>query len=201
MVMRVLVVGTLPSAVERASSELAAAGHEVLLCHEPGEPPFPCAALEEGRSCPLDGAPVDVVVTARDRPWPRPSPFEDGAVCALRRHLPLVVAGGLVHPFRRWVTAEVHRNDDLVAACEEAAAAPLTRHGEIATAAISKTLEQSGVDAVGASATVHRREGALRVHVSLPGAARSFEEMVVAKVVADLRAYDTYAGSIDVAVA
>jgi hypothetical protein len=111
-----------------------------------------------------------------------------------------VVTGGLVHPFRRWATAEVHRNDDLVAACEEAAAAPLARHGEIATAAINKTLEQSGVDALGALATVHRREGGLRVHVALPGAARSLEGGIVARVVADLRAYDTYAGSIDVAV-
>ena len=70
--MRVLVVGTMPAAIGRAEDQLHAEGHDVVRCHEPGRPSFPCAGLIEGRVCPLEDDPVDVVVAARDRPWPRP---------------------------------------------------------------------------------------------------------------------------------
>jgi hypothetical protein len=198
--MRVLVVGTLPGAIERAATRLRGAGHDVIRCHEHGAPAFPCAALVEGRVCPLEAGPVDVVVTARDRPWPRPSPFEAGATCALRRHVPLVVAGAVLDPFERWAIREINGDDDLAQACEEAASAPLPRHGEVATASAREVLEQAGVNADGAAATVCHERGHLHVVLELPESARALDSNVAVRVLGSLRALDPHATGIDVSV-
>jgi len=197
--MRVLVVGTLPSAVDRTEAQLVAAGYDVVRCHEPGERPFPCAGLIDGRGCPLEADPVDVVVTARDRPWPTPSPHEDGAVCALRRHVPLVVTGsGASDPFERWTTREVCPGDDLAAACVDAARAPLRRHGEVATAAAREVVAQAGIDTGDVYAVVHRARGVLKVTLTLPGRAADVGGNVTARVLTALRELDPHAAGIDV---
>jgi len=195
--MRVLVMGTLPSETEVLETRLESAGHEIVRCHEPGHAPFPCAALQEGRMCPLEEKPVDVAVTAHGRPWPRPSPFEDGAVCAIRRHVPLVVAGSSVHPFGRWASSEVELDDDVVAACEAAARAPLPEHTEIASNAVREALLRSGVNGEPAGATVHHHRGRLRVVLEMPGVDRDVEARIAAMVVTALRTFDSVAGGID----
>src|SRR5580700_11611767 len=78
---RVLVVGTDDWAIEQSAAALEEAGFGILRCHEPGEPAFPCNALIEGRTCPLDAG-FDVVVTVRARPLTEPSKAEMGVVCA-----------------------------------------------------------------------------------------------------------------------
>src|SRR5215831_9597160 len=86
--------------VERA---LESAGHTVVRCHEAGGPAFPCRALSDPGSCPLD-APggVDVAVVFR-HPHPKPTAYEDGVTCALRRDVPVVIAGSpLLNPYERW---------------------------------------------------------------------------------------------------
>ena len=62
---RVLVVGTDDWAIEQSAAALEEAGFGVLRCHEPGEPEFPCNALIEGRTCPLDVG-FSVVATVRN---------------------------------------------------------------------------------------------------------------------------------------
>jgi hypothetical protein len=118
----VLVVGTEDWASEQAAAVLETAGHAVLRCHEPGARPFPCNALIEGQTCPLLVG-FDVVLAVRTRPAPVPAPGEIGVVCALGRNVPLVVAGliGDQH-FGDCATVVVGRNEDIVAACEVAAA-------------------------------------------------------------------------------
>jgi len=197
--MRVLVVGTLPGPIERAANELSAAGHEVARCHTAGDPPFPCFALQDGEQCPLEGEPLDVVLDARDRPWPRPTALEEGALCALRRHVPLVVTNSVLNPFEQW-TAGVAVPGALAEACEQAAHAPLARHGEIAAAAAAAMLERVGADASSVSATVHRQRGRLRVHVQLPSASRALGTDVVPNILAALRTYDGHATGIDISV-
>jgi hypothetical protein len=199
--MRVLVVGTLPGAMRRSEERLGEAGHEVVRCHEPGDPSFPCAGLVEGRVCPLESGPVDVVVTARDRPWPRPSPFEDGAICALRRHVPLVVLGTAVHPFEGWVTGRVDDDRELVRACEDAAASSLARHSAVAAAAAQTVLERAGVDPEGVAASVRHDRGRLRVELVLPPHPDQLESNVVASVLSALRGLDPYATGIEVSIA
>ena len=139
--MPMLVVGTLPRAIEPAVTQLEDASQTVARCHDSGARPFPCLALSEGRVRPLEEAPVDVAVTVRNRAWPRPSPFEDGAICALGCRIPLVVAGiTALYPFDRWSARTLEDGSDLVAACEQAAAAPLPRHGEVTGQAARQVL-------------------------------------------------------------
>jgi len=198
--MRVLVVGTLPDAIDRAAVELEAAGHDVVQCHGSAEPPFPCAGLIDGRECPLDAAPVDVVVTARDRPWPRPAAYEEGAICALRRHTPLVSLHEGTDPFARWTCREASLVADLPGAVEEAATAPLADHSAVAAAAAQSVAVAAGVDPAGIGAVVHRARGALKVKLTLTPAASHLEGTIAARVMTALRELDTAATGIDIGV-
>jgi len=118
---RVLVVGTHDWAIEQAAAALEGAGSGVLRCHEPGQPSFPCNALIEGRTCPLDAG-FDVVVTARARPLGTLAQSEFGVICALHHGMPLVVAGvAPERPFGPWAAEQVGQGDDLATACERAA--------------------------------------------------------------------------------
>jgi hypothetical protein len=117
----VLVVGTDDWAAEHAADSLRAAGMNVLTCHDPGEPAFPCNAFIEGRVCPLDAG-FDVVLTARTRPSKSPEPGEIGVICALRTGRPLVVAGVTVHnPFGAVAAEVVAEGGDAAGACRDAA--------------------------------------------------------------------------------
>ncbi|HET9692564.1 MAG TPA: hypothetical protein VFP61_15555 [Acidimicrobiales bacterium] len=89
----VLVVGTEDWSIDSAVNQLVAGGHPVHRCSDSTETPFPCNALVPGRGCPLDGAPVRVVLGVRGRPGGGVTAGELGAVCGLRAGLPLVLAG------------------------------------------------------------------------------------------------------------
>jgi hypothetical protein len=118
----VLVVGTDEWAIDQAAELLVRSGSPVLRCHEPGEPAFPCNAMVEGRSCPVDLG-FDVVATVRARASASPAISEFGVVCGVRANAPLVVAGlapeGLYGP---WASATVAQDDDLASACRQVAA-------------------------------------------------------------------------------
>ena len=116
-----LVVGTDDWAIEQGARSLELGGTVVHRCHEPGEPVFPCRALQPGGQCPLDSG-VDVVVSMRARPDAAPLPGEIGVVCGLHAGIPLVVAGlASDHPFEPWADAVVERGGDLTDACRTAA--------------------------------------------------------------------------------
>lgn len=115
----VLVVGTDDWAIEQAASELERSGFTVLRCHEPGQPVFPCNALIEGRTCPLDAG-FGVVADVRARPLTNLSQPEFGVVCALHHGHPLVVAGlSQDLPLGPWAARSVAEGESLVTACEE----------------------------------------------------------------------------------
>lgn len=196
--MRALVVGTMPDAIDRAAAELIAVGHEVVRCHESGEPPFPCAALIEDRECPLERRPADVVVTVRGHPWPRPSPYEAGVVCGLRRYVPLVAVDASVNPFRRWTARDVEGGESLAAACEEVAEAPMPAHSDVATKAARDVVITAGLDPGSTVATVRRRRGSLEVIVDLPKGSADLSGTVAARVIAALQALDRHAAGIDI---
>jgi hypothetical protein len=197
--MRMLVVGTLPTAIDPAVTELEATGHTVVRCHESGAGPFPCLALSEVRACPLEDGPVDVAVTVRDRAWPRPSAYEDGASCALRRRIPLVVAGVTAcHPFERWSALTADGWDPL-AACEAAAAAPLPDHGGVACGAARQVLVTARRDP-DVAVQVLRRHGGLQAEITIPAGCLDVAGKLAARVTAALRHFDRYATVIDVGV-
>src|SRR5438552_4030387 len=126
--LNVLVVESERGAAEVAREKLVAAGHTVLRCHEPGAAAFPCNALVKDRQCPLDAAVIDVALDVRSRPRSQPAPQEDGVVCALRHHIPVVVAGPeVLNPYDGYAVV-LGRTSDVVEACERAAHAPLHEH-------------------------------------------------------------------------
>ena len=113
---RALVVGTDDWAIDRAAARLEEASFTVLRCHEPGEPCFPCNALREGRSCPVEVG-VDVVATIRARPLRSAAEGEFGIICARREGVPLVVAGLSSEALNPWASAVVDYEGDLGTVC------------------------------------------------------------------------------------
>lgn len=190
--MRVLVTETDQYGSDAVAAELTHAGHQVVRCVAEDGPAFPCHGLTEGSSCPVDGV-VDVVVTVRNHPYPRRTAREDGVVCALRRHIPLVVTGTQpINPFAEWTT--VHAEHDVVAACEDAAAAPLRRHSEIATAEVVRLL---GDETAGAVA--HRRGKRIVVTLNLPDSVTNEEaHRIAVRVAAAVHGFDPHAANLDV---
>jgi hypothetical protein len=200
--MRVLVVGTSNGAVEHTSDVLRDAGHDVTGCHRAERAAFPCRGLR-GDACPLDGPGVDVVVTARNRRandgmWLTPAPLEDGAVCALRRRVPMVVHGlTSMHPFAEWAAATSHEDDELLAVVDEVARMPMPAHSDLARETARQVVQTSGLPGVGVDAAVRRIDGRLRVTLTLPPGAESVETGVTAKVLGALRRFDPDARGID----
>jgi len=197
--MRVLVVGTSEESIKQAAAELSAAGHDVERCQYPGTASFPCYGVQCGERCPLDAERVDVVLDARDVPGPRPMPLEEGAVCAIRRQVPLVVVSHTPSPFARWATRSAAPGA-VVEACMDAANAPLTPHGAIAASAAKRMLERAGINPSRVTATVHHHRGRLRVTLGRPPEARRLDTDLVPSVLAALRRYDPHAAGIDVSV-
>jgi hypothetical protein len=195
--MQVLVVESEPGAAALAIEDLERAGHTVHRCHRPGAPAFPCVALESG-DCPLESEGIDAVVTVRGASGIRPTPLEDGVSCALRRRIPVVVAGRTaVHPFETF-EASTTTMDDLVGACERARDT-LTLHRAVARDALVVTLERAGIDAHGVDAEVVRRDGRLLVRLVLPPQTPAgTRQMAAVRVTGALRKFDQYAGGIDV---
>jgi hypothetical protein len=117
----VLVVENRRHAADEAAAALQAAGHRVHRCLSPDGPGFPCTAIAEPGSCPIDQG-IDVAFAVRDRIEPRPTRYEVGAGCAIRAGIPLAERGpeGL-DPFDPWVTVRSGSGDDVVAAVEAAA--------------------------------------------------------------------------------
>jgi hypothetical protein len=201
--MRVLVVETDAGAADEAIARLEAAGHEVARCHEHGERhAFPCAGLTPDGMCPLRGEGVDVALTVRARPMPSPAALEDGAACALRANVPLVVTGQTVwNPFVQ-VPGVTVAHGDVVAACEAAADGPLARHDVVALEALRASLLQSGVDARDVDdtdVTVTRTRAGLHVTLDVPaGVPKKSIAFATTRVMSAVRALDHAAPVIDV---
>ena len=197
--LNVLVLESDPDAASVAREELEGAGHTVRMCHEPGCAAFPCNALREDRACPLAGEPIDVALDVRRRPRTEPTIREDGVACAIREHVPLVVAGAtMFNPFAYYATETCDDTLDAVAACERAAAAPLARHTAVAQESLDSTLERRSLP-TDANVAVYRRNGSLHVSVGVgSGVDRATKAMVAVRIAAALRAIDRYSRGIDV---
>lgn len=196
--MDVLVVESEAGAASIAIAQLEAAGHRVERCHQPGTRAFPCAGLETGR-CPMEHGAIDVALTVRPRPHPRPSPLEDGVTCALRRRVPVVVAGRTkLNPFSEY-GAKLAGVGDVVDTCERAATGPQPGHEEVASTTLQETLTRAGLAADAARADVRRSGNGLRVTLHLPAQSTNYQRDVASvRVVGALRAYDAHSPRIEV---
>jgi hypothetical protein len=198
--LRVLVVESESHAADAAIEDLRRAGHEIVRCTEPGAPSFPCAGVRG--TCPLESPGVDVVLDVRRRPRSQPAPGEVGVTCALRRHVPLVVAGSLVlEPYEEWAVAEVEQTERIVETVERAAVDALRAHSEVATRALRSAMAVRGLDVDAATVRVYRRKGRLVAAIqATPPLPSDLAAMASVRIVAAVRAFDAYAGGIDVVV-
>lgn len=195
--MRILLTESDHGTADHAAQALEEAGHEVVRCAAPDAPSFPCTGLASG-DCPLDDR-VDVAVTFRAKPHPRPTPREMGVTCALRHHVPLVVAGEHgSDPFVTWATASVPGQDTeaLLAAVDDAAERELPAH---AAAAAEEARLRLGVDDVHATARRHGNGVTVSVHPPMALDDRRRETLGI-QVAAAVRRVDRYTGVIDVAI-
>ncbi len=137
--MQVLVNESDPHAAGIATAQLEARGHQVKRCRDPeGSMGFPCVGLTADR-CPLEDGAVDVALTVRADSHPSPTPLEDGISCALRRRIPVVVAGHTTsNPFAAF--GAVAAGHDVVGTCEQTAAARRSDHEGVASRALDWTL-------------------------------------------------------------
>ena len=199
--MRVLVVESDRGAASRAVTDLQAAGHRVVRCHEDDLPAFPCSALCDKGTCPIESEQgVDLVLDYRGRPYPKPQPLEDGVSCALRHHIPLVVAGtSALNPYDKWTTA-IAEDDDIVAACETAVSMPIERLAEPARTEVRRRLGDRAEVANQADVVVHRTNGQLDATITLPGSAEELDGSLAVAVAGVLRAHDRFASRVNVAV-
>jgi hypothetical protein len=198
--LNVLVLETERGEADVARHELAAAGHNIVRCHEPGSSAFPCNALATGHTCPLETDVVDVALDVRRRPRSQPAPLEDGVRCALQHHIPLVVAGSpVLNPYSDYAAEIIDREADVVDACERVATAPLAEHTALATRTLATVLERRSDTRPAPRVTVRRRRGALLVEVAdadqLDDATKA---MAAVRVSGALRALDRHARAIDV---
>jgi len=198
--LRVLVVESDRQGASLAVRALQDAGHTVLRCHD-DDVAFPCNALVEGRTCPLDGDGVDVVYDHRSHPYPRPTAFEDGVSCAIRQHVPLVVGGtATLSPFEPWTMRTSGTTGDVVAACEAAAVARLTRLETPALAEVRRRLEAASGAAEAADVEIRRQGRRLAVTIHLPDGAPEIDEALAVAVAGVIRAHDRSSSQVDVAV-
>lgn len=176
------------------AGQLSERGHHVVRCFPP-EGDSVCVGASDPTLCPVESLGCDVALVVRE-PSSVPGLREMGAVCAIRRHIPLVEArpdGD--SPYGRWSTptgtAVVEAVEDLdsgarpglVAAVEECLASlpAVIRLGHLPTVAI-------------------RRQGTrLLMSVTLPPeATRADEESVITWAVRRLRELDPHALTADV---
>lgn len=204
--MRVLLLEGDPGAANGAESQLTAAGHEVSRCHDPGTAGFPCRGLTEVGTevgtCPLESEHIDVAVVVRSRPGEGPSAGEDGVRCALRRFVPLVVAGEVSRsPYVGWAAVVHEGTDDLALAVTEAANTPLRRHAEAATRSLRDVLDRHGLDSSMAEAHVRRVGEDLRIMLrpNVP-IEPAVAEMASVRAVGAVRAMDAHPRVIDVTI-
>ncbi len=196
--MQVLVNESEPHAAGIAMVQLEALGHQVMRCRDPEDAQgFPCVGLAVGR-CPLEDGSVDVALTVRGASHPRPTALEDGITCALRRRIPVVVAGRTTpNPFAAF--GAVVADHDVVGTCERTAAARRSDYEAIAAKALGWTLRYRDLPLETAHATVRRGGDGLRVTLHVPAETpKIVRDMAAVRVVGALRAFDTTARRIDI---
>jgi hypothetical protein len=198
--MEVLVVESEPRAADSAIGQLEALGHQVKRCHEPEAEAqsFPCVGLASGH-CPLEEDAIDVVLTVRGHAHLNPTPLEDGITCALRRRVPVVIAGRTdPNPFEAFGTTVAER--DISSVVERVASNPLNDYATVALKALDWTLGFRGLSVADADAAVTRVGRGLRVALQLPaGASKLVCSMAAVRVTGALRTFDPHASYIDVA--
>jgi len=200
--MRVLLMGTDTGEDSAATQLLEQEGHDVVRCHPPDAPAFPCAALVDGWQCPLEHDTVHAAVVVASGPTPQADVGADeGSRCALRLHVPLVTVGyDDASPLVPWATESIAGTAELGDAVTRAVSAPMRTHEAVATDALRQVLEIHDIPTAGAHVTVERIDRGLRAELDTEdGLSPKINEIAAVRVLAALRTVDPHASTISVA--
>lgn len=120
--MRVLLTESALGAADEAEKRLREAGYDISFCHPDHRVDDDgCALLRDIGRCPLHtDRDIGLVIDARAADAPRlPTAREFGSCCALRNHVPLVVAGEADAQYFPWSdAAAICSPEELVGVCE-----------------------------------------------------------------------------------
>lgn len=172
------------------AGELRSHGHTVVTCDDESSVYAFCCAALRGDPCPIEFGHVDAVVHVTEDVATEPAITDEGVLCALRQHIPLVVVtegGSVVTPphtaFASWAAAVcgLARLEETLA---DVAGRPLELHSVAACEAANDVLAVHGIDA-SYDAEVRREGGHL--HIDLVAAGEVPEAVAEA---AAIRAHD-----------
>jgi hypothetical protein len=197
--MHVLIPDRASPGAASAARGLEEAGHVVHSCETRSN--GHCVAIRGGR-CPLEVAPIDLVVLVRASAAAEVLPEEMGALCGARRRVPVIVAGaGDASPYGSIATIE-DETDDVVALVETVGALPLPDHTVAANRALHAAMAKRGATDGRATARVYRDRGRLaaRLHFDRASAAGEDAKAAAVRVHAALRELDPWAAGVDVSV-
>jgi len=200
--MRVLVLENEPFASVPVVDELRAAGIDVARCNDPDGPAFPCNGLKDARRCPLDAESISVaVVTGHSAATDRDiAPREQGARCALRQHIPLVIVGERSQsPLLPFATTWAAGPESVVTAVHAATQARLPEHERVALEAFQGVLDTHELGDIKPAVTARHHDGGVRIELcpSAPIPAK-VAEIAGVRVVGAVRAFDPFAGFLSV---
>jgi hypothetical protein len=207
--MRVLVLEEQAGADVPVATALEEAGHEVVRCHAAGAEAFPCRALTHPEDCPLASPrPVAAAVSISDG---GPGALEVGVTCALRRCIPLVVAGDghSGHPPRRdthrypgldqFVHATCPAGTSAADIAEAVGEAGLTSHARAAVDAVQQLLVNYGLPTGNEGADVFHTDAGLAVRLHLTdGVATVLGHAASVRALAAIRRLDSTPSKISV---
>lgn len=182
------------------AGQLGERGHEVVSCFPP-EGHSVCVGATDPTRCPVESLGCDVALVVRDQDRD-PGLREMGAVCAIRRHIPLVeacpdLAETGSSPYARWSTPT---GTAVVEAVEDFDSG--VRPGLVA-AVEARLATLPAVVRLGRLPTVAIRRQGTRLLMSLtlpPDASRADEESIITWAVRALRELDPHALTADVTI-
>jgi len=194
--MRILLVDGDQSEGVVLAGQLGERGHEVVRCFPP-EGHTLCVGASDSSKCPVESLGCDVALVVRDAEA-EPGLREMGAICAIRRHIPLIEARGeSKSPYAAWSTPA---GTAVIEAVEEFDTGVRPR---LVTAIESRLATLPAVIRLGKMPTIAVRHQGTQVLLNItlpPGATAVEEESIVTWAVRCLRERDPHSLTADVSV-
>jgi len=194
--MRILLVDGDQNEGAVLAGQLGERGHDVVHCFPPDGHAV-CVGATDPAHCPVESLGCDVALVVRD-PRQEPGLREMGAICAIRRHIPLVEAfPDASSPFQQWSTQAGTAIIEAVEECDSGARPRLVAAVEERLAVLPAVIRLGRMPTV----AIRRQGSQLVMTLTLaPHATAADEDSIVTWAVRALRELDPHALTADVSV-
>ena len=194
--MRILLVDGDQSEGVVLAGQLGERGHEVVRCFPP-EGHTLCIGASDSSKCPVESLGCDVALIVRDAET-EPGLREMGAVCAIRRHIPVIEAcAEAKSPFATWSTPAGTAVIEAVEVFDTGARPGLVSAIEARLATLPAVIRLGKIPTI----AVRHKDSRLLLNITLPpGVTQAEEESIITWAVRCLREKDPYSSTADVSV-